>query len=78
MKPSEYRQMPDEQLVLTLSDLEKNLFHLRFQSATERLETPSEIKKAKREIARIKTIMHERATERAYEQEGAETAATGE
>ena len=28
-------------------------FHLRFQSATERLETPSEIRKAKREIARI-------------------------
>ena len=38
----------------------KNLFHLRFQSATERLETPSEIRKAKQDVARIKTIQRER------------------
>src|SRR5437016_3051705 len=60
MKTSEYRGMGDEQLELTLRDELKNLFHLRFQSATERLETPSEIQKAKREIARIKTIQRER------------------
>ena len=52
--------MSDEQLGLTLTDLIKNLFHLRFQSATDRLETPSEIRKAKTEIARIKTIQRER------------------
>ena len=34
-----------------------NLFRLRLQSETERLEAPSEIVKAKREIARIKTIL---------------------
>ena len=60
MKPGEYREMSDEQLELTLKDTVKHLFHLRFQSATERLETPSEIKKAKREIARILTIQRER------------------
>jgi large subunit ribosomal protein L29 len=60
MKTTEYRGMSDEQLALSLKDLVKNLFHLRFQSATERLETPSEIRKAKREIARIKTIQRER------------------
>jgi large subunit ribosomal protein L29 len=60
VKPSEYRQMSDEQLDLSLKEVVKNLFHLRFQSATERLETPSEILKAKREIARIKTIQRER------------------
>ena len=60
MKPSELRQMTDEQLDLTLKETVKNLFHLRFQSATDRLETPSEIQKAKREVARIKTILHER------------------
>lgn len=60
MKSAEYRGMSDEQLALSLKDLVKNLFHLRFQSATERLETPSEIRKAKREIARIKTIQRER------------------
>jgi large subunit ribosomal protein L29 len=56
----DYRQMSDEQLNLTLRDTIKNLFHLRFQSATDRLETPSEIHKAKQEVARIKTILHER------------------
>ncbi len=60
MKPAEFRAMSDEQLRLTLKDTIKNLFHLRFQSATERLETPSEIRKAKREVARIKTILRER------------------
>ena len=60
MKPSEYRGMSVEQLQLSLREELKNLFHLRFQSATERLETPSEIRKSKREIARIKTIQRER------------------
>jgi large subunit ribosomal protein L29 len=60
MKPAEYRSMSDEHLELTLKDVIKNLFHLRFQSATERLETPSEIRKAKKDVARIKTIQRER------------------
>src|SRR5207237_10569242 len=61
MKPAEYRGMSEEQLDLTLKEEVKNLFHLRFQSATERLETPSEIRKSKRLIARIKTLQRERA-----------------
>ena len=60
MKPVEYRQMSDEQLELTLRETIKNLFHLRFQSATDRLETPSELRKAKQEVARLKTILQER------------------
>ena len=60
MKPAELRAMSDEQLALQLKDTIKHLFQLRFQSATERLETPSEIQKAKRDVARIKTIIRER------------------
>jgi large subunit ribosomal protein L29 len=52
--------MSDEQLGLTLRDTEKHLFQLRFQSATDRLETPSEIRKARRDIARIKTVQRQR------------------
>jgi large subunit ribosomal protein L29 len=63
MKTSEYRGMNDEQLELALKDVVKNLFHLRFQSATDRLETPSEMVKAKKEVARIKTIIRERELE---------------
>jgi large subunit ribosomal protein L29 len=60
MKAAEYRAMPDEQLELTLKEAVKQLFHLRIQSATERLETPSEIRKVKKDIARIQTIKRER------------------
>ena len=59
-KPAELRQMSDEQLGLTLKDAQKALFKLRFQSATDRLETPSELRKIKREVARIKTLQRER------------------
>jgi large subunit ribosomal protein L29 len=59
-KLADYRGMSEEQLELTLKEEVKNLFHLRFQSATDRLETPSEIRKAKREVARIKTIQRQR------------------
>src|SRR5262245_32926901 len=59
-KLTDYRGMSDEQLALTLKDTEKHLFQLRFQSATDRLETPSEIRKARREVARIRTIQRER------------------
>ncbi len=60
MKPEELRGMSDEDLVLNLRDSEKHLFQLRFQSSTDRLETPSEIAKARRNIARIKTIQRQR------------------
>ncbi|HLW65403.1 MAG TPA: 50S ribosomal protein L29 [Gemmataceae bacterium] len=59
-KLSEYRGASDEHLRLSLSELEKHLFHLRFQASTDRLETPSEIRKAKRDIARILTIQQQR------------------
>ena len=56
MKISDITGQSDEQLALALKDTEKTLFQLRFQSATDRLETPSEIRKAKRNIARIKMV----------------------
>ena len=59
-KPSELREQNTDQLELLLKETQQNLFRLRLQSETERLEAPSEIIKAKREIARIKTILRER------------------
>ena len=59
-KPEELRGMSDEQLGLTLRETAEHLFKLRFQSETEKVEAPSEIKKARREMARIKTIQRER------------------
>jgi large subunit ribosomal protein L29 len=63
-KPSEIREQTDEQLDLLLKEVQHTLFRLRLQSETERLEAPSEIVKAKREVARIKTILRLRQIER--------------
>ena len=60
MTNEELRELSDEQMELQLKETVKNLFHLRFQSATDRLETPSEIQVAKREVARLHTIKRER------------------
>ena len=57
---SELRQMSDEQLAATLQEASKTLFRLRVQSQTERLETPTEIRRNRRLIARIKTVQRER------------------
>lgn len=57
---SELREMSDEQLAVTLREASQVLFRLRFQSQSERLNTPSEIRKNRRLIARIKTLQTER------------------
>ena len=62
-KPAELRDQSTEQLELLLKETQQILFRLRLQSETERLEAPSEIIKAKREIARIKTILRLREIE---------------
>jgi large subunit ribosomal protein L29 len=57
---SELREMSDEQLQATAEEAAQILFRLRFQSQSERLNTPTEIKKNRRLIARIKTLQTER------------------
>jgi large subunit ribosomal protein L29 len=64
-RASEFRDMSSENLLMALRDTTQHLFKLRFQSATEKLDTPSEMKRARREIARIKTIQREREIEAA-------------
>lgn len=64
-KPAELRENSDEQLQFALRDTQKELFQLQFQSATEKLDTPSRKRELRREIARIKTIQRERQTTQA-------------
>ena len=56
-KAKELREQTDQQLELLLAETQTNLFRLRVQSEAERLESPSEIVRSKRDIARIKTIL---------------------
>jgi large subunit ribosomal protein L29 len=52
--------MSDEQLEATRKDAAETLFRLRFQSESERLDTPTEMRANRRLIARIKTIQRQR------------------
>jgi large subunit ribosomal protein L29 len=61
MKTSELRDMSDEQLQLTLKETEHNLFRLRMQAQTERLDAPSELRRHRKLIAQIKTVQGQRA-----------------
>jgi large subunit ribosomal protein L29 len=59
-KAKDLREMSEDQLNFALREAQESLFRLRFQAATERLDAPSNVRKMRREIARIKTILHER------------------
>ena len=54
------REMSDEQLEHELRETQQSLFRLRLQAATERNDVPSNVKKMRRSIARIRTIQRER------------------
>ena len=58
----------DDQLATQLSDLKREQFNLRFQSATNQLEKPARVKEVRRTIARIKTIQTARARDAASAQ----------
>jgi large subunit ribosomal protein L29 len=60
-KASELREMSDEQLSLTLKEATESLFRMRIQAQTERLDAPSELRKQRRLIARVRTIQTERS-----------------
>lgn len=60
MKASELRELSDDQLQATLKDASETLFRLRVQSQTERLDAPSELRRNRRLVARIKTIQRQR------------------
>lgn len=59
-KASDLREMSDEQLTFSLKEARQELFRLRFQAATEKLDAPSNLTKLRREIARILTIQGQR------------------
>ena len=60
MKIKELREMSDEQLRLTLGETIEQLFRLRMQAQTERLDAPSELRRHRRLVAQIRTLQRER------------------
>lgn len=62
MNAEEVRSKTDAELRFDKSNLQKELFELRFQSSTEASANPSRVRTVRRSIARITTVLHERAT----------------
>ena len=60
MKASEIREMNPDELVDELENLQRKLFDIRTQAVTEKLEDPTQLTKARRDVARLKTIIRER------------------
>ena len=63
MKASEARDLNREERKLKVVELGEELFNLRFQHEIGQLENPQKMKQTKREIARLKTIINEKAGE---------------
>jgi large subunit ribosomal protein L29 len=59
-KLTELRDMSDEQLGLTLKEANENLFRLKIRQQTEKLDAPSELRRNRRMVARIKTLQTQR------------------
>lgn len=61
MKAQQIRDKTDEELRRELSELHREAFNLRMQQATGQLARTSQIRAVRRDIARVKTVMNERA-----------------
>jgi len=60
VKASQVREMTQDELQSALGDLQKRLFDLRSQAVTQKLENAKSIINARRDVARIKTILREK------------------
>ncbi len=67
MDAKELRSKTPEQLREDLVQLKKEAFNLRFQQATGQLENTARMRQVKRDVARVNTILNEKAAEAAAE-----------
>ncbi|MDR9428110.1 MAG: 50S ribosomal protein L29 [Salibaculum sp.] len=67
MDAKELRDKTPDQLRDDLANLKKEAFNLRFQQATSQLENTARMRAVKRDVARVKTILNEKAAAAAQE-----------
>jgi large subunit ribosomal protein L29 len=67
MKPAEMRERTPDQLREDLAALKKERFNLRFQKATGQLENTARMKVVRRDAARVKTVLNQKAAAAAGE-----------
>ncbi len=60
MKGSDLRELSEQELRQQLSDSRQELMNMRIQQSTGQLERPLKMRSVRRDIARMRTVMHER------------------
>ena len=61
MEAKELREIKNEELQLKRAELKEEIFHLKLRRATGRLESPMKLRQSKRDLARVETVLRERA-----------------
>jgi len=64
MKPAKWRDLSDEEIEHQATGLVEELFNLRFQLSMGVAKNPARVAQARRDLARAKTILRERAAQR--------------
>jgi len=62
MTPDEIRELTDDQIQERIDEARKELFRLGFRKAYQELDNPALLRSLRRDVARLKTIRHERRT----------------
>ncbi|WBU51958.1 MULTISPECIES: 50S ribosomal protein L29 [Paracoccus] len=65
MKAQELKDKTPEQLNEQLVSLKKEAFNLRFQQATGQLESTARMRAVRRDVARVKTVLNQKAADAA-------------
>jgi large subunit ribosomal protein L29 len=60
MKASEFRELSVEELEVKVKELAEAFFNLKFQHATNQLDNTAQLKRTRRDIARVKTVLEEK------------------
>jgi large subunit ribosomal protein L29 len=63
MGANEFRDMSSADLERKLSELRDEIGHLKLKRATSRLENPMKLRQTKRDLARVETILKEKAAQ---------------
>jgi large subunit ribosomal protein L29 len=75
MKIEEVRAMKVDEMHGRLEELRRHLFELRSQAVTEKLEDPTRIRKTRKDIARLLTVLRQRGEQNIEQRQASMTAA---
>jgi len=60
MKPADLRELTEDELLQKEKEFKRRLFNLRFQLATNQQENTAALRRARQDVARVRTVLRER------------------